>query len=242
TPTTDLFRDLAPRVWNATHNPVLVAQSVGDGTELTHRQAARVLELDFDLNEYLNRVPARTRSPRVAYFSAEFAVAECLPIYAGGLGVLAGDHLKACSDLGVPLIGVGLLYRYGYFRQSIDATGSQLEAYDNLAPQRLPLRPVCAADGVPLEIGVPMADRIVHARAWLAQVGRVSLYLLDTDVPANREDDRWITGHLYGGDSDTRLRQEIVLGICGVRLLEALNVLGQEPAVEVYHLNEGHAA
>src|SRR5262249_39444470 len=130
----------------------------------------------------------------------------------------------------------------GYFRQSIDATGSQQEAYDGLAPEKLPLRPVYAADGVPLEIGVPLADRIVRCRVWLAQVGRVSLYLLDTDVRANREDDRWITGHLYGGDSDTRLRQEIVLGIGGVRLLEALRVLGQEPAMEVYHLNEGHAA
>ena len=232
TPTADLFRDLAPRVWNATHNPVAVAQ----------HQAARILELDFDLNEYLSRVPAHRRSPRVAYFSAEFAVAECLPIYSGGLGVLAGDYLKGCSDLGVPLIGIGLLYRFGYFRQTIDARGCQQEAYHGLAPEKVPLRPVFAAEGVPLEIGVPLADRIVRARAWLAHVGRVPLYLLDTDVPANREDDRWITGHLYGGDSDTRLRQEIVLGIGGVRLLQALRVLGQEPAVEVYHLNEGHAA
>ena len=241
-PTTDLFRDLAPSVWHATHNPVAVVGAVSQGPELPVADVGRILELDFDLNEYLSRVPANARSPRVAYFSAEFAVAECLPIYSGGLGVLAGDHLKAASDLGVPLVGVGLLYRSGYFRQAIDANGWQRESYDRLVPEDVPLRPVLACDGVPLEIGVPLADRVVRARVWLAQVGRVPLYLLDTDVPTNREDDRWITGHLYGGDSDTRLRQEIVLGIGGVRLLEALRVLGLQAAVEVYHLNEGHAA
>jgi glycogen phosphorylase len=241
-PTTDLFCELAPRVWHETHNPVAVAQAVGKVPELRAAQSNRVLELDFDLTEYLSRPPSNTRSPRVAYFSAEFAVAECLPIYSGGLGILAGDHLKAASDLGVPLIGIGLLYRYGYFRQAIDPGGWQRESYDRLSPEELPLRLVCASDGVPLEIGVPLANRLVHARVWLAQVGRVPLYLLDTDFAANREDDRWITGHLYGGDRDTRLRQEIVLGIGGVRVLEALRVLGQQPAVEVYHLNEGHAA
>jgi glycogen phosphorylase len=241
-PTTDLFRDLAPPVWDSTHNPVAVLQAVAPGTELSMLQTERVLDLDFDLTEYLSRLPRTSRSPRVAYFSAEFAVAECLPIYSGGLGVLAGDHLKAASDLGVPLVGVGLLYRCGYFRQSIDANGWQCELYDPLSLKHAPIRPVFTSDGVRLEIGVPVADRTVRAHAWLAEVGCVPLYLLDTDLPANREDDRWITGHLYGGDSDTRLRQEIVLGIGGVRLLEALRVLGLEPATQVYHLNEGHAA
>jgi glycogen phosphorylase len=241
-PTTSLFRDLAPRVWDATHNPVAVIQALEELPELASDQAERIVSLDFDLNEYLSRPPGNTRSPRVGYFSAEFAVTECLPIYSGGLGVLAGDHLKAASDLGVPLVGVGLLYRFGYFRQAIDATGWQRESYDRLEPEHLPLRPVLLCDGVPLKIGVPLADRVVRARVWLAQVGRVPLYLLDTDIPANRADDRWITGHLYGGDSDTRLRQEIVLGIGGIRLLEALRVLGIEPAMEAYHLNEGHAA
>ena len=242
TPTTDLFRDLVPRVWDESQNPVAVVRAVAELPELSEAHAARILELDFDLNEYLSRMPANSRSPHVAYFSAEFAIAECLPIYSGGLGVLAGDHLKAASDLGVPLIGVGLLYRYGYFRQAIDENGWQRESYDRLTPEDLPLRPVYACDGLPLEIGLPLADRIVRARVWLAQVGRVPLYLLDTDIPGNREDDRWITGHLYGGDSDTRLRQEIVLGIGGVRLLEALRVLALQPAAQVYHLNEGHAA
>ena len=242
TPTTGLFQDLAPHVWDASHNPVAVIRAVQELPELPDGHAARILELDFDLNEYLSRAPATARSPNVAYFSAEFAVAECLPIYSGGLGVLAGDHLKAASDLGVPLIAVGLLYRFGYFRQAIDANGWQRESYDRLAPEGLPLRPICVCDGLQLEIGLPLANRTVRARVWLAQVGRVPLYLLDTDIQANRDDDRWITGHLYGGDSDTRLRQEIVLGIGGVRLLEALRVLGLQPAVGVYHLNEGHAA
>jgi starch phosphorylase len=156
--------------------------------------------------------------------------------------VLAGDHLKAASDLGVPMIGIGLLYRYGYFRQTIDVDGRQREVYDRLDTESVPLWPVEAADGVPLEIGVQFPGRTVVARVWLARVGRVPLYLLDTDVPRNRQDDRWITGHLYGGDSDTRLRQEIVLGIGGARLIEALRRLGLEVAPEVYHLNEGHSA
>ncbi len=241
-PTTDLFRELAPQVWDATHNPVAVMHAVQELPKLPSAQSDRILALDFDLSEYLSRAPGNGRSPRLAYFSAEFAVAECLPIYSGGLGVLAGDHLKAASDLGVPLVGVGLLYRYGYFRQSIDADGAQRESYDRLEPDGVPLRPVLACDGIPLKIGVPLADRVVRAHVWLAQVGRVRLYLLDTDAPLNRDDDRWITAHLYGGDSDTRLRQEIVLGIGGVRLLEALRVLGIEPAIDVLHLNEGHAA
>ena len=140
------------------------------------------------------------------------------------------------------MIGIGLLYRYGYFRQRIDAAGRQREVYDRLDTESVPLLPVMTADGVPLEIGVPFPGRTVVARAWLARVGRVPLYLLDTDVPRNRADDRWITGHLYGGDSDTRLRQEIVLGIGGARLIEALRRLGLEVAPEVYHLNEGHSA
>jgi starch phosphorylase len=240
-PTADLFRDLAPEVWSATHNPVAVMRAVAQ-TELPGAHASRIIELDLDLKNYLLRVPRDALSPRVAYFSAEYALAECLPIYSGGLGILAGDHLKAASDLGVPLVGVGLLYRFGYFRQTIDTNGWQQEAYDRLVPEDLPLRPVFASEGTPLEIGIPLGNRLVRARAWLAQVGRVPLYLLDTDIPANREDDRWITGHLYGGDSDTRLRQEIVLGIGGARVLGALRVLGLEPAVEGCHLNEGHAA
>src|SRR5260221_6527834 len=176
----------------------------------------------------------------IGYFSLEFGLAESLPIYSGGLGVLAGDHLKAASDLGLPLVAVGLLYRYGYFRQVIDESGYQHEAYDRLDTDSVAVRPVLNAQGAPVVIEVPFPGRTVLVRVWLAQVGRVPLYLLDTDLPENREDDRWITGHLYGGDQDTRIRQEIVLGIGGLRALRAVLPADAQPAV--MHMNEGHSA
>jgi starch phosphorylase len=241
-PTANLLRSLAPEVWDTTHNPVAVMQVVGQSPDLLAARANLLAGLGAALDQYLNPPALAQPAPRVAYFSAEFAVADCLPIYSGGLGVLAGDHLKAASDLGLPVIGVGLLYRYGYFRQTIEAGGRQREIYERLDTESVPLAPVLAADRVPLEVGVPFPGRTVVARVWLARVGRVPLYLLDTDVPRNRQDDRWITGHLYGGDADTRLRQEMVLGIGGARLIEALRRLGLEVAPEVYHLNEGHSA
>ncbi len=241
-PTTDLFHRIAPEIWDATHNSIAVMRAIADDPDALDTHAALLATAGNDLNNYMSRAPQIVAAPRVAYFSAEFAITESLPIYSGGLGVLAGDHLKAASDLGLPAIGVGLLYRYGYFRQSIDPTGHQSEIYDRIETDAVPLRPVFAADGVPLEIGIPLPGRTVLVRAWVVQVGRVRLYLLDTDVPRNREDDRWITGHLYGGDADTRLRQEIVLGIGGARLIQALRLLGLEVAPDVYHLNEGHSA
>jgi starch phosphorylase len=237
-PTADLFRTLAPAVWDATHNPVAVLRTVAGDPDALAVHARRIVAAKTDLDLYLAGAPRLGDTPRVAYFSAEFAVTECLPIYSGGLGVLAGDHLKAASDLGLPLVGVGLLYGHGYFQQVIDENGQQ-EQYDRLDPDGLPLQPVLAPDGSPLLVAVPFPGRTVRARAWRAQVGRVPLYLLDTDLPENREDDRWITGHLYGGDQDTRIRQELVLGIGGVRLLRAL---GPEAAADVYHMNEGHSA
>ena len=240
TPTTDLFQKLAPDVWDSTHNPVAVLANIDAGALESH--AELVAALDADLDDYLNCPPRVADTPRVAYFSTEFAVAKCLPIYAGRLGVLAGDHLKAASDLGLPMVGIGLLYRFGYFRQSIDAVNHQREDYDRLDPASLPLRPVLAAAGVPLEIGVPFPGRTVVARAWVARIGRVPLYLLDTDFGRNREDDRWITGHLYGGDQDTQLRQDMLLGIGGARLVRSLSMLGLEVPPHVYHLNEGHSA
>jgi starch phosphorylase len=234
--TVDLFRSLAPRTWEVTHNPVAVLRAIADDPGALEAHAPRILAAKRDLEQYLAQPPRLAGQPRVAYCCAEFAIAECLPIYSGGLGVLAGDHLKAASDLGLPLVGVGLLYRYGYFSQVIDESGWQRERYDRLEPAALPLLPVLGADGTPLRIPVPFPGRTVWAQAWRAQVGRVPLYLLDTDLPENREDDRWITGHLYGGDQDTRIRQEIVLGIGGARLLRAL---GPEVAPDVYHMNEG---
>jgi starch phosphorylase len=239
-PTVDLFASLAPEAWHASHNPVAVLRAVADQPGVLVSHADAIVARWQDLAAYLDRPARLPGAPRVGYFSAEFAIAECLPIYSGGLGVLAGDHLKAASDLGLPLTGIGLLYRYGYFRQVIDQSGYQHEAYDRLDPDAVPLRPVREPDGRPVMIETPFPGRSVRARVWLAQVGRVPLYLLDTDLAENREDDRWITGHLYGGDQDTRIRQEIVLGIGGLRALRAVLPSDEQPIV--YHLNEGHAA
>jgi glycogen phosphorylase len=238
--TVDLFRALAPEPWVRTHNPVAVLKAAAADPDVLAEHAGRIREQRDDLEQYLSAEPRLGGVPRIAYFCAEFAIAESLPIYAGGLGVLAGDHLKAASDLGLPLVAVGLLYRYGYFRQVIDETGYQREAYDRLDTDATPIRPVLNAEGAPILVEVPFPERRVFARVWVAQVGRVPLYLLDTDLAENREDDRWITGHLYGGDQDTRIRQEIVLGIGGLRALRAVVPADAQP--EVFHMNEGHAA
>jgi glycogen phosphorylase len=174
---------------------------------------------------------------RIAYFSAEFGIHESIPVYSGGLGVLAGDHLKAASDLGVPLCGVGLMYREGYFRQYLNVDGWQQERYPENDFFNLPLIPETKPDGTPLLIGVPFPGREVRARIWRIQVGRVPLYLLDTNIPQNSPEDRQITGRLYGGDHDMRIRQEMILGIGGIR---ALTALGKKPTV--CHMNEGHSA
>ncbi len=174
---------------------------------------------------------------RIAYFSAEFGIHETLPIYSGGLGVLAGDHVKSASDLNLPLAAIGLMYRQGYFNQSLNAEGWQVERYTDLNMDLTCMSLVSDSKGRPLDIVVPVENRQVHARVWLAQIGRTPLYLLDTNVLENNETDRWITGHLYGGDQDTRIKQEIVLGIGGVRLLKALGL-----PIETFHMNEGHAA
>jgi starch phosphorylase len=236
--TVGLFRAIGPEPWAKTHNPVSVLKAAGRDVLAEH--AEDILARGGELEQYLTRTPALGGIPRIAYFSAEFAIAEALPIYSGGLGVLAGDHLKSASDLGLPLVAVGLLYRYGYFRQVIDDTGYQREAYDRLDNDAAPITPVVDARNRPIMVDVPFPGRTVHACVWRAQVGRIPLYLLDTDLPQNREDDRWITGHLYGGDQDTRIRQEIVLGIGGLRALRAILPADGQP--EVFHMNEGHAA
>lgn len=257
--TRELFRRLDPDLWESIgENPVLQLQTINparltdaaqDADYLAHLE--RVLR-EFD--DYMDGWPrsgstwysrahpgmaaySGDGSP-IAYFSAEFGLTETLPIYAGGLGVLAGDHLKSASDLGVPLVAVGLLYQYGYFRQQIDPDGWQQEQYEPLDEATLPMTLERTSNGKPLLVEVPFPDRPVYAQVWRVQVGRVSLYLLDTDIRANEsQDDRFITGHLYGGNKDTRIRHEIVLGIGGYRALEALGI---QPTV--YHMNEGHAA
>ena len=244
----DLFRRLDRDLWEAcNHNPIKVLGSVKQ-----ERLAARAEDdgyrshLDRVYNAFRTYLDAATwydkscpswEGFRIAYYSLEYGVAECLPIYSGGLGVLAGDHLKSASDLGLPLVAVGLLYRWGYFNQRLNIDGLQLEDVSENDVHNLPVKPVKRDDGSELHIQVPLADRKVHARVWLAQVGRVPLYLLDTNLPQNDPGDREITSQLYSGDQDMRIRQEIMLGVGG---LEALLAIGIRPYL--HHLNEGHCA
>ena len=239
--TRDLFRWVDPDAWDATHHdPVQLMGTVTPKrwAELAADQSF-VRFLDDVHNDYLRYLDAprwfqsRSDSPlrSVAYFSPEFGIAEALPQYSGGLGILAGDHLKSASDLGVPLVGVGLFYRHGYFRQRLSADGWQEENYPDQDPWSLALS-VC--EGV--RVSVELADEMLEARVWRAQVGRTALYLLDTDVEENPDHLRTVTDRLYGGDTEHRLRQEILLGIGGVRALAALGV-----ETQVFHTNEGHA-
>ncbi|HZS03510.1 MAG TPA: alpha-glucan family phosphorylase [Blastocatellia bacterium] len=237
-------------LWEATrNNPVLMLGTIdqarleaaaSDEGFLAHLD--RVAQ-DFDAYRksdatWFRKTHGRVDHPLVAYFSAEFGITDCLSIFAGGLGVLAGDHLKSASDLGVPLVGVGLLYQQGYFRQYLNEAGWQQEVYEDNDFHNLPLALERRADGSPLIIEVAYPGRNVKAQIWRAQVGRVALYLLDTNIADNpRREDQDITDQLYGGDSVMRLEQEIMLGIGGYRALEAL---GCSPGV--YHLNEGHSA
>lgn len=212
----------------------------------------RLDALAADLDDYLTRphwyqerAAAAGSSPTptsVAYFSMEFGVAEALPNYSGGLGILAGDHLKSASDLGVPLIAVGLLYRSGYFRQSLTADGWQQETYPAHDPQGLPLRLLVSRAGVPalVNLAMPGGARL-SARIWVAQVGRVPLLLLDSDVPENEHDMRGVTDRLYGGDQEHRIRQEILAGVGGVRAIRAFTRIEGLPEPDVFHMNEGHA-
>lgn len=244
----ELFRRLDPELWeDVVHNPVRflahlaqrrLDQAAQDKAFLAHMQ--RVLAA---LDSYMSREGwfAKSHSDlkdaRIAYFSMEFGLHESLPIYSGGLGILAGDHLKSASDLAIPLVGVGLLYRQGYFQQRLTADGWQMEEYPSLDFFQMPILPVTNNENQPLTISLPVGEREVRAQIWVVQVGRVPLYLLDTDVAENDPRDREITARLYGGDNEHRIRQEILLGIGGLRALKLLNV-----APDVCHMNEGHAA
>ena len=245
-PVQELFAALDPAGWEAAgRNPLrmlneadaaVLERAAADPAFLASQSAAAE-----DLASYL-REPRWYQSlpgapSRIAYFSPEFGVSEVLPQYSGGLGVLAGDHLKAASDLGVPLVGVGLFYRSGYFRQTLTADGRQLESYPAFNPQELPLELVTDTQGRPLRINVRLPDGMpLWAQLWRADVGRVPLFLLDSDVEGNAPGERAVTDRLYGGGGEHRLRQEILLGIGGVRALDALGL-----KAEVFHTNEGHA-
>lgn len=253
----EVFRRLDSKLWESTgHNPVAMLGQIDqarlDRASRDSGFLAQVRRVHAELQEYLSKPLwwdenyGRSDKPRIAYFCAEYGLTECIPNYSGGLGVLAGDHLKSASELGVPLAAVGLLYQRGYFRQRLNADGWQLELFPrndfyNLPVQQLRQSDVSgqAAGGAdePLMVEVEFPGRMVKVQVWVARVGRVNLYLLDTNVPANSPEDRQITEQLYGGDQEMRIRQEIILGIGGVRAVAAL---GLEP--EAFHMNEGHSA
>jgi glycogen phosphorylase len=251
---TATFRDLDPKVWEeCEHNPRQLLARTSEyrlaqmATDPTYILRVRRLVERFD--QYMIEAQAKRETwsrdantnfnleHPVAYFCAEYGVHNSLPLYSGGLGMLAGDHLKSASDVGIPLVAIGLLYRYGYFTQRFRRDGWQEEHYGDTHPEELPLKQVKADDGSPLKIEVLIRTRAVQAQVWRANVGQVQLFLLDTNIPENSEIDRLVTGHLYGGDRETRVVQEMLLGIGGVRLLRKLKF---EPSV--FHLNEGHSA
>jgi len=245
-PVQELFAAIDPAGWEASgHNPLRMLNEAPSGVleraasdqVLLARQAAATDDLERYLTEPRWYQTLGDAPRQIAYFSPEFGVSEVLPQYSGGLGVLAGDHLKAASDLGAPLIGVGLFYRSGYFRQTLTADGRQHESYPAFNPQELPLVLVTMPGrDEPLRISVRLPDTTLWAQVWRADVGRCPLLLLDADVEENAPAERAVTDRLYGGGGEHRLRQEILLGIGGVRALEAL---GLQP--EVFHTNEGHA-
>jgi starch phosphorylase len=245
--TRSLFARLDPVLWDAVgHNPKALLKAV-DQRRLREAAQDPVYLHDFDrtlatYDAYHSRAPASEAPPPlkegglVAYFCAEFGFHESLPIYSGGLGILAGDHCKTASDMAIPFVAVGLLYRQGYFTQAIDAEGNQHAAYSDNDFGDLPITPI-VRDGNDVEVTVEFGDHPVHVKLWQARVGRVTLYLLDTDLESNRPEDRATAHRLYGGDRSTRIQQEIVLGVGGVRALAALGI---KPTT--WHINEGHAA
>ncbi|HKJ87475.1 MAG TPA: alpha-glucan family phosphorylase, partial [Gammaproteobacteria bacterium] len=244
-----LFYQLDHELWDACgHNPKVFLRRVSQA-RLERAARDRVFLEEYNrvlssLDSYYKE-PMRTEfqehlSPEkdfIVYFCAEFGFHESLPLYSGGLGILAGDLVKAASDMHLPMVAVGILYRQGYFVQTIDAEGNQVAHYSPTDFSELPIEPVLDEKGAEVHVSVPMPGREVQIRVWRARLGEVSILLLDTDLPENGEDDRGITYQLYGGDNNVRIQQEIVLGIGGVR---ALRALGQTPSV--WHVNEGHAA
>jgi len=244
-----LFRRLDRSLWEETnHNPVLMLGTIqqahlraaaADRGFLAHleRTSERFRRYLEQATWYDKCIPGQPGGRCIAYFSAEFAIAECIPVYSGGLGILAGDHLKSASDLGLPLVGVGLLYQEGYFRQYLTADGWQQESYPVNDLYNMPIQLRRDENGKPLIVSVEFPGRQVKAQVWQADVGRVPLFLLDTNIPENSPEDQDITDELYGGDLEMRIKQELILGIGGIRMLDAI---GLSPSV--CHMNEGHSA
>src|SRR5947209_4994434 len=246
-----LYRKLDPSLWEEVgHNPVrflsevqprLLEQATNDTVYLEHyddvlRDFDHYMHPGIDETWFSQTYPELTNQV-IAYFSAEFGIHEALPIYSGGLGILSGDHCKEASDLGLPFVGVGFLYPQGYFRQLVTRDGVQEAFYDKLHFSEAPALPALGPDGTEVMIQVDLPGRRIHAKIWKLQVGRISLYLMDTDVPPNAPNDRELSARLYGGDREMRISQEIVLGIGGVRALRALGI-----TPSAWHINEGHAA
>src|SRR3954467_15801496 len=253
--TRDLFEQIDPEIWAAQGgDPTRLLGAVPaerlDALAKDRRFLRHLSDASDDLREYLTGrrwyqdfgTPDEPAPQCIAYFSPEFGITEVLPQYSGGLGILAGDHLKTASDLGVPIIGVGLLYRRGYFKQSLSPDGWQQERYPPLDPNGLPLTLLRDDDGQPVKVAVGLPeDRVLRAQVWRAQVGRVPLLMLDSDVEDNAPPEREVTDRLYGGGTDHRLLQEMLLGIGGVRAVREFCVLTGHPEPEVFHTNEGHA-
>ncbi|MGB6582773.1 MAG: alpha-glucan family phosphorylase, partial [Streptosporangiaceae bacterium] len=269
-PTADLFASIDPAAWEASGGEPIAMLSALPSAKIAALAAdqeflSRLNEAERDLRHYMSEPrwfasagsgdqagpegrpgPQAQRSPQsptaIAYFSPEYGITAALPQYSGGLGILAGDHLKSASDLGVPLIAVGLLYRHGYFTQSLSADGWQAERYPSDDPNGLPLELLRDAAGAAVRVTVGLtAGRQLSAQVWVAQVGRVPLLLLDSYVEENEADLHEVTDRLYGGGSDHRLRQELLLGVGGVRAVRAFCALRGYPSPEVFHTNEGHA-
>ena len=250
-PTADLFASIDPAAWAASGGDPIAMLSALPSARIAALAAdgdfrRRLGDAEQDLHSYMSEprwYAGQDGAPAaIAYFSPEYGITAALPQYSGGLGILAGDHLKTASDLGVPLIGVGLLYRHGYFTQSLSADGWQAERYPSDDPNGLPLELLRDASGAPVHVKVGLtAGRVLAAQIWVAQVGRVPLLLLDSYVEENEADLHEVTDRLYGGGSDHRLRQELLLGIGGVRAVRAFCALRGYPSPEVFHTNEGHA-
>ncbi|HBX80725.1 MAG: alpha-glucan family phosphorylase [Propionibacteriaceae bacterium] len=252
--TQQLFRAVDPQLWETVgHDPIKLLSQVPAARMATlaadKRFVRNVQLIEADLHDYMTGdlwfqgfAAENPSAPKaIGYFSAEFGISEVLPQYSGGLGILAGDHLKAASDVGAPIIGVGLLYRHGYFRQSLNASGWQQERYPVLDPNDMPLTQLRDAAGEPVIIEVPLHGHSLKATVWVAQVGRVPLLMMDAGIEANSEADRRVTDRLYGGGEDHRLAQELLLGIGGVRAIREFCRITGHAAPDVFHCNEGHA-
>ena len=234
----DLFRDIAPDVYeSSTHAPLAALKAASDDTLNEAKTADRIDAVYADFRSYMETPGSKAKAPTTAYFCMEYGLHESLALYSGGLGILAGDHCKAASDLSVPFTAVGLLLRDGYFKQKFDGKGWQVEEYPVMDPAEHPMTLLTGRDGKPRRVTVHLGDEPLRLQAWELNVGRTRLLLLDSDHDENPAHLRPLTRKLYQGDRRIRLQQEIVLGIGGLRMLRALNV-----ATEVYHLNEGHCA